>query len=334
MAHLGLLVTSAEDPSARFRFGSYLARFRAAGHRAEVLVLPSGRRARARLFRSLRSADAVVLLRRLLQPWETWSLRRAVRRLVFEYDDALLLRDSSRGAVSGAARTWKFAALVRAADQVVAGSAYLARLAQPFRTEVAVVPTVVDPEAYPPRAPHAEAGPEGPVLGWIGTRPNLSYLEALGKPLAALVGERRFTLRVLADAPPALAGLAPARIEFVPWRAEREAEFLRGLDVGLMPLKDDAWCRGKCGLKALQYMAAGVPVVAANVGIAAELIGPAGVTVPPGGDWIAVLRRLLGDAGLRNQLGAEGRRRVQQAFSPGVWFERLEALYLGRADEH
>ena len=334
MARLCLLATSAEDPSARFRFGSYVEHFRRAGHRVEMITLPAGQRERVRLYSTLRPAECVVLLRRLLQPWETWWLRRAASRLVFEYDDAVLLRDTNRGAAPSAARTWKFAALVRAADCVVAGSEHLAALARPFRSDVAAVPTVVDPAAYPPREPHVETAPQAsPVLGWIGTRPNLAYLESLAGSLVALAADRPFTLRVMADAPPALPDLGRARVSFVPWRVEDEARFLADLDVGLMPLADDAWCRGKCGLKALQYMAARVPVVATAVGVAPALIGPAGLVIRPGESWEPALRRLLEDAPLRERLGAEGRRRVEQAFSPEVWFERLEALYLAHGEE-
>jgi len=330
MASLRFLVTSRDDPSARFRIDPYTARFREAGHDPEVLVLPADGRGRRRLYRSLTTADCVVLLRRLLLPWEGWSLRRAATRLVYEYDDALVYRDSARGATPSRAREVKFAMLVRWADAVVAGSDYLADLAAPYRGSAAVVPTVLDPADYPlraaPRAP-TSAGP--PVLGWIGTRSNFPYLESIAEALARAGRGKDVTLRVMAECPPPIPDRNGLRVEFVPWAAGAESAFLESLDVGLMPLVDDPWCRGKCALKALQYMATGVPVVASDVGVAREVIGPGGLVVRTHEAWSAALERLLADADLRTSLGRAGRERVERRYSPSVWYARLEAIYLG-----
>jgi len=333
MAQIRFLVTSPMDPSARFRVGVYLPRFRAAGLDAEVLVLPETGRARRALYRTLSRADSVVLLRRLLIPHETWLLRRAVKRLVFEYDDALLHRDSARGATRSVARVLKFGTLVRMADCVVAGSSYLSSLTRPFRRPPAVIPTVVDPVAYPARHERDEGGSERRcVVGWIGSRGNLPYLEAIASGLGRVARDIPFTLKVMADASPGMAGLDREFIEFVPWEAKAEAEFLQSLDVGLMPLFDDAWCRGKCGLKALQYMATGVPVLASDVGVAQELIGGGGLVVRREAEWVDGLKQFLVDVELRRCMGNLGRVRVETEYSPDVWFGRLYRLYMGEGN--
>jgi len=330
MASLRFLVTARNDPSARFRIDPYTARFREAGHDPEVLELPADGRGRRRIYRSLRRVDCVVLLRRLLLPWESWILRQAASRLIYEYDDALVYRDSARGATPSKARELKFAMLVRSADSVVAGSDYLARLAGPYRGRAVVVPTILDPADYPLRAPH-RAGAAGtpPKLGWIGTRSNFPYLEALAEALVRAGTGREVTLRVMAESPPSIPGGDGLRVEFVPWAADAESAFLRTLDVGLMPLLDDPWCRGKCGLKALQYMASGVPVVASDVGVARDVIGPGGLVVRSLEEWPATLVRLLADPELRTRMGLAGRDRVERRYSPAVWYARLEAAYLG-----
>jgi glycosyltransferase involved in cell wall biosynthesis len=332
MAHLCFLVTGHHDPSARFRVGTYRSRFRAAGHRADVHVLPRSRTERSRLFRNLGGADSVILLRRLLVPWETWQLRRHARRLVFEYDDALTCRDTGRGAGRSWARVVKFATVVRAADAVVAGNDHLASLARRYRHDVDVIPTVVDPEAYPLRtAPDATAKSGPPVVGWIGTASNFPYLVPVAHALAQLVRERACRLRIMAETAPTLPGLDRSGFEFVPWEESTEASFLWSLDVGLMPLVDDTWSRGKCGLKALQYMATGVPVVAPDVGSTAALVDSGGLIVASGEDWTPALGRLLADPALRQQLGHAGRQRVIEAFAPDVWYPDLERCYLGHA---
>lgn len=332
MGSIRFLVTSLQDPSARFRVGVYVPRFEAAGFDAEALVIPEGGRARRALFRSLRPMDSVMLLRRLFLPLDIWRLRQAAKRLVYEYDDALVCRDSSRGATSSPDRVLKFATTVRLADCVVAGNGYLADLARPFRAPPVVIPTVVDPDAYPPRAGHENAPSGRPVVGWIGTRANFPYLTGLAPGLARLAGVLPFTLRVMAEAPVDMPDLGEAILDFVPWEAGAESAFLQSLDVGLMPLFEDAWCRGKCGMKALQYMAAGVPVVASDVGVAGEVVGEAGLVVRTEEEWCVALQRLLGDAALRNRMAQAGRARVEAEYSPAVWFDRVRGVYMGEED--
>jgi glycosyltransferase involved in cell wall biosynthesis len=330
MASLRFLVTARTDPSARFRIDPYTAYFREAGHDPEVLELPADGRGRRRIYRSLRSVDCVVLLRRLLVPWESWILRRAATRLIYEYDDALVYRDSARGATPSRARELKFAMLAQTANAVVAGSDYLASLAGPYRGRTEVVPTILDPADYPIRAPHRGGAAGAPLtLGWIGTRSNFPYLEWVAEALMRAGKGRDVTLRVMAECPPSIPEGDGLRVEFAPWAADAESAFLRTLDVGLMPLFDDPWCRGKCGLKALQYMATGVPVVASDVGVARDVIGPGGFVVRSLEAWSAMLERLLADPALRTRMGLAGRDRVERRYSPAVWYGRLEAAYLG-----
>ncbi len=332
MGSIRFLVTSLQDPSARFRVGVYVPGFRAAGIDAEVLVIPEGGRDRRALFRSLRTVDSVVLLRRLFPPLDIWRLRQAAKRLVYEYDDALVYRDSSRGATSSPDRVLKFGTTVRLADCVVAGNGYLSDLARPFRAPPVVIPTVVDPDAYPPRSEHENAPDARPVVGWIGTRSNFPYLLGIASGLARLAVKLSFKLRIMAEAPVDMPGLDEATLENVPWEAGAESAFLRSLDVGLMPLFEDAWCRGKCGMKALQYMATGVPVLASDVGTAGEVIGEAGLVVRTEDAWCEGLQRLLGDAALRNRMAEAGRARVKAEYSPAVWFDRVRGVYMGEGE--
>ena len=130
-------------------------------------------------------------------------------------------------------------------------------------------------------------------------------------------------------APPPSAIVPACRSE--PWSEPREQSFLAEIDIGLMPLPDNPWTRGKCAYKALQYMAAGVPVVADDVGVSAEVIGhgEAGLIAGRNGEWSDHLDELAGDVELRARLGAAGRRRVEQDFSVRRWAPPLAAILRG-----
>jgi glycosyltransferase involved in cell wall biosynthesis len=163
----------------------------------------------------------------------------------------------------------------------------------------------------------------------VGHADNLCYLRRLEPVFGALA--RRFpglVLRVVCSEPYE-SGALP--VENVPWTLEQEVCNLRAMDIGLMPLEDDPWTRGKCGYKALQYMAVGVPVVCSPVGMNVEIIheGENGLLAADGSDWERQLARLIESAELRQRLGAAGRRSVKEQYSLAVLAERLAEMLNG-----
>jgi glycosyltransferase involved in cell wall biosynthesis len=166
------------------------------------------------------------------------------------------------------------------------------------------------------------------VLGWVGTTGALAHLQALAPVLGDVCSRHGARLRVVCDRPPGLPGVP---VDFVPWSPEREVQDLLPIDVGLAPLADGPAARCKCGLKALQYMAAGAPVVAAPVGALAEIVedGVTGLHAGGAAAWTAALDGLLGDRDLRLRLGAEARRRVASRWSFDVHAARFEAALRG-----
>lgn len=288
--------------SARVRVLDRLPGLAAHGVTGELLALPRGWLARRRFFRGLSDRDVVVLARRLVGEGDLVALRRAARALVLDLDDAVWTRPAGRRDRRAAAR---FADAVRAADLVVVGSPALrdevrARHGHP-RVRV-VPPTSPLPASVAPPPAHAHLH-----LVWTGSRSTLPYLEALGPLLAVLARELPLRLEVVADAPPALPGAVP--VTFTPWSLEAEEAALRRADVGLYPLKGDAWSRGKCAYKIRRYMAFGLPTVASRVGAGLETLDPpeAGLVADDEGEWLRALRVLAGDAGLRRRMGARAR---------------------------
>ena len=306
------LTHRADTPSTRYRVSPFVDRLRRAGHDARERVYSSSPVALLGQFRDVRGADAVVLQKRLPAGWVTRAIRKRARRLLYDFDDAVYLR--REGAAPSATREKRFDAVLAAADAVVAGNSHLAaRAGEHGARHVTVIPTVIDPARYEaaPRAPH-----DGVVAGWIGAGGNLRYLEALLPRLRGLP----VRVRVVCDR-------FPEGVEKVPWSLEGEAAAVAGMDIGLAPMPDDEWTRGKCGTRVLQYFAAGVPVVADDVGAHRDLVGEGGFLVASPEAWVERIRALAADAELRLRMGAEGRRRLRQAFTPDAVFPRwLELL--------
>lgn len=318
------IVSSLDDPSARFRLAAYRAPFAARGVALELRAWPGGSAERNALIAHAAEYDAVVLLRRLLAPRTVRRLAARARRLIYEFDDAMPFRDSARGATKSFSRRRKFDAAVTAADAVVAGNPYLASLVR--GAIVAIVPTVTALPSSPTPSPEGPAS--RPVVGWVGTAANYPYLRSVVEPLAAAREAAAFDLCVMAERAP---DFGDGLIAYRPWSREAEAAFLAELDVGIMPLFDDAWCRGKCGLKALQYMAASRPVVASAVSGPADVIEDAGIRCVDDASWRQAVVSLVGDVERRRAMGVRGRAIVREGYTPDAWTDRLLALYLGDA---
>jgi glycosyltransferase involved in cell wall biosynthesis len=286
----------------------------------ELVALPRGVVARLLLFRRLRGA-AVIVQRQLLPGWQLALLRRAAARLVFDFDDAIYLRDSySPKGLRHPRNERRFAAMVKASDVVVAGNRFLTEAAPGAR----VIPTCVEVAKYRP------ANGDGRTLVWVGSSSTLQGLErevALFDRIAERVPGVR--LRVVCDRFPKL-GRMP--VEERPWSEASEADEIAtaGVGVGLVP--DDAWSRGKCGLKVLQYMAAGLPVVANPCGVQADMVthGENGFLATTEGEWAEAVARLVGDEALRRRMGAAGRAIVEARYDVAVgmrgWDEVVSRL--------
>ena len=327
--HLIGLVESPEHVCCRYRLTAFRPYFKGAGHTLELRSLPRRWWSRVRLFRSLRGAG-VVLQRKLLTGWQLALLRRSADLLLFDLDDAVFLRDSySRRGLHDPGRLRRFAATVRACDAVIAGNSFLRDQAARWagRSTVHVIPTCVDPRRYP-LAKHARSG-SGVQLVWVGSSSTLRGLEAC-TPLLEEVGRRvpGLRLKLVCDRFLRLGHLA---VVPEPWTEADEAAALARADVGISWVPDDLWSRGKCGLKVLQYMAAGLPVIANPVGVHAEMIrhGENGFLAETPGQWAEAVGRLARDPALRRRMGRAGRRRVESDYAVAVGARHWLALLGG-----
>jgi glycosyltransferase involved in cell wall biosynthesis len=328
------LVESPDHVCCRYRLAAFRPFLAAAGHTLETHAIPAGLLARASLFRSLRSADLVILQRKLLPRFHFSLLRRAARRLAFDVDDAVWLRDSyaPKGLESGR-RFRRFVRTVGAVDHVIAGNRFLADAAARHGASVSVIPTCVEPAGYPVADHRSRAG--RPLrLVWVGSSSTLRGLEQVRETLdavaAAVPGVR---LRLICDR---FADFGRMPVEPVVWAERTEAAELAEADVGISWVPDDDWSRGKCGLKVLQYQAAGLPVIANPVGVHPELVRPGetGFLARSAGDWVAAVLAAVAPS-VRAHFGSNGRRQVEAGYSVAaggrLWVQTAERVAAGRA---
>ncbi len=317
MPSVMLLGYGLEQPSYRHRMRSLIEPLQAAGWQVRAEQFPGGRYGLRTWERRglLRWADVTVLHQIKLSSIEARIFAALSRRRVFDVDDAIYVRKPRRlGDIpdESAWRKQKFAATCRWVDAVAAGNEVLAGVARDAAKEIVVLPTSIDTACYEATF----AGPaEPPTIAWIGSPENLIYLDMIRPALARLSKRHRgLKMRVICSEFP---DWNDVEVERVPWSSATEAHSLAGAHVGVMPLTDDAWSRGKCAFKLLQYMAAALPCVASPVGANTEAVmdGINGYHASGVEEWESSLEKLIVSPELRASFGARGRQHVEQRYA-------------------
>jgi len=307
-----------EGPSSRVRVYQYLRPLRDRGFEVGVVRPVGGKVGLGRigyllaaLARSAR-ADVVVLQKQTLTAGI--GLLAAVNpRLVYDIDDAVFARPAWEQSPDprGSARVANTIGRCRA---VIAGNRYLAGYAREFCPDVTVIPTGVDLSSLPDPGPGRSES--GVTVGWTGTRENLWYLRQIREIFPRL--QRKFgqeiRFQIISNGSLEISG---ASVEHVPWSLKEEYRNLSRLDVGLAPLGDDPWSRGKCGFKAIQYMSLGIPPVASRAGVHPEIIsdGETGFLARDLDEWEEKVSCLVRDRGMRERIGRAAREKVARSFS-------------------
>ena len=244
--------------------------------------------------------------------------------LIADYDDAVFHRyDRHRLMAVRTLLAGKIDAVMRRANVVMAGNDYLAdRARRAGAQRVEMLPTVVDTERYQIRPP-----PENPAItiGWMGSPATAHYLHRLA-PAVQILAATHTIHWVAVGANPAQLKSLPFTV--LPWTEASEVADIQPFDIGIMPLPDEPFERGKCGYKLIQYMACGKPVVASPVGVNSVIVrnGVEGFLASSTDEWIAALQKLVDDSALRSQMGQAGRVRVEAEYSLQVTAPKLEGL--------
>jgi glycosyltransferase involved in cell wall biosynthesis len=287
--------------------------------------------------------DAALILQRTLPiPDDLERLRRSYRAILFDFDDAIyavppdlrrsrsakmpkqILRLIVRGSPTASSRKRPLARVLRQVDICVVGNSILGRFASRYARRVIDIPTTVDPIAAAPLT-----RPDPPVLVWMGLRDNMQHLELIRRPLQVLARQYDFRLRVVSSES---WNDSPLPVDFVPWSAAAARDALLSSSVGLAPLIDDAWTRGKCAFRAIQYGGHGLPTAASPVGITHEVVldRKTGFLARTTEEWTESLRQLLSSQELVKRMGAAALDHVKSSYSDDLaarrWQEVLAAL--------
>lgn len=254
--------------------------------------------------------------------------KESCQRLVIDLDDAVFLRYPE-----------KFTQLMKLADMVVCGNRYLGEKVRPLNSTICHVPTSVDQDEYTARTYErvSEVQRESavpPVLGWMGTAGNLKYLTIAAEALRKLAQEMPFELRIVVPdiSPLREIDLSGVRVIHEQWQPEHEVAQLRQFDIGLMPLfPNQEWDIYKCGLKLIQYLAVGIPGIAAPVGVNTEILdhNQNGIAAATTEEWLTALRLLTTHPEIRQQMGERGRKTVEQKYSIQANYPVLRDALLG-----
>ncbi len=320
---MNLLVISNNPDRASFRqrIGIYLDSLRADGIDCEVAKLPTNEAGRAKLFMRVKKFDAVFFHKKRLNLIDATLLRRFARKIIYDFDDAVMYNENNPEKRSFQRHT-SFKRTARLADLIIAGNSYLAKHAASFSNNIHILPTGLDTKAYDINKPQSD----GKIrLAWIGSKSTLKYLEEI-KDALEQTGRlcENVVLRIICDE---FIDLQNLKVEKVTWRLEGQHSALRECDIGLAPLPDNNFTKGKCGFKILQYQAAGLPVIASPVGMNIELIddGKTGLFAGDITQWSDKIRTLAENPELRKKLAVAAKKNVAK-FDVSVISKQLAGL--------
>jgi glycosyltransferase involved in cell wall biosynthesis len=243
--------------------------------------------------------------------------------LVFDFDDAIWL--SGR---FGKSATRRIASL---ATVVIVGNIFLAEWINGYARDVRIIPTAVDTESFKPRQTEEGCCADDTfIVGWIGTEANLPYLTQIERPLKRFLDDHTSAkILVVTSVPPSFSTIPPERVLFLRWSYATAADAVRQMDIGIMPLPDNEWTRGKCSFKMLQYMATGIPAVVSPVGMNSDVLkmGQVGLAAVEDDDWYEALTYFYDNRTNAKIYGQNGRSAVERHFSQQIIAERLAEIF-------
>ena len=302
--------------STHYRALAYFTALQSSGWRPLHLTV-HGALPRLKLLSMAKQADVVVILRKTFSLPFLRLLRLCSKNLIFDLDDAIFCRSDGKASNS---RQLRFERVARICEQVWAGNLYLADMAGRYNESVKIMPTSLDYRKY---LLEVEKDPDYFDLVWIGSRSTQKYLQKwlpVLESLSEIIPNLR--LKIVADF-----DLSSERLKItaVPWSKKGEAEELSSAHIGIAPMSDDSWTKGKCGLKVLQYMAAGLPVISSPAGVNKEIVqhGKTGFLAENPDDWQKAIEKLFSEPDLRSAMGKAGQQRIIKHLSIDKTFRKM-----------
>lgn len=248
------------------------------------------------------------------------------KKYIYDFDDAIWLPNfsNSNAKFQHLKNYKKVNACMKWAHKITAGNEYLRDYALQFNSNVEIIPTTIDMENY--HNGKIDYNKEEINIGWTGTHTTLHYLEEIVPDLKKLKENYSFSFIVIANIKPAF---EIPNLLFIPWNKKTEIIDLLKIDIGVMPLKDDIWAKGKCGFKALQYMSLGIPTIVSAVGVNSDIINNEnnGLLIHSKKDWLINLEKLLTSKDLRKKLGKAGKETIKLKYSVNANNDKYLSLF-------
>ncbi|MHB8109979.1 MAG: glycosyltransferase family 4 protein [Syntrophorhabdaceae bacterium] len=315
------LVQGLRVAASRYRVFQYIPYLTEHGIEASVTLYPRNPVEMIRFLGNLPKYDCLFLQRKRFSGALLALLRRRAKKIIYDFDDSVMYRNSKAKCPHSRTRMKRFADMVSASDYVIAGNRFLMEKTLPFSKKVDVLPTALDANRYIPKdyGTHKESV----TLGWIGDHGSIHYMEKM-KPIFEKLGRRypKSELSIVCDT---FIDCREMSIIKKAWSQETEIADLRDMDIGLMPLMNDLWSEGKCGLKILQYFGVAVPAVCTPVGVNKDVVkdGITGFYANSPDEWVEKLSILIENPGLRRQMGERGREIVMNGYTIQACAPRL-----------
>ena len=307
------LVQGLDVAASRYRVLQYLPYLKEHGIEASVQRFPKGFFNKLKVFKSVNQYDILFIQRKRFPVLWLKLIRKNARKIVYDFDDSVMFRNSKYVSPESNTRVKMFKNMVNASDYVIAGNEYLQKNTTPFTHNVTIIPSPIDMSLYPLKK-YSEKN-DNITLGWIGATGSIHYLEKM-KPVFEALGKKYEDLRlkIICNV---FFDCDNITVEKKLWSEQEEVADIQSFDIGLMPLMDDPWSHGKCGLKILQCLATGVPVVCSPAGVNKEIVknGVHGFWANTREEWIEKLEILINDPVRRERMGMEGRKRVIEHYS-------------------
>lgn len=313
MKKVYFLIQEWNHPASRYRVLQYLPYLKEHQIDAKVILFPDSFIKWMKLFSEMQNYDTVFIQKKRLWRWQLWYFKRKNIKIIYDFDDAIMFKSPVDGGGRSFKRQRTFARIVRYSNHVIAGNQYLKSKALPYNRNITIIPTAIDTSRYTIKDYHKTQGKV--VIGWIGSKASLPFLQELMPAFDSLASRHNFIeLKIICNhffdckKMPAVKKM---------WALEDENSDLQDIDIGLAPLPDHEWTKGKCATKLLQYLSVGIPVVCSPVGVHNEIIkeGINGLFAASLQEWTEKIDILINNKSLRERMGLEGKKTVESDYS-------------------
>lgn len=313
MVKVYFLIQGWEHPASRYRVLQYIPYLKESQIEAKVSLFPDSFFRWMKLLSVIQYYDILFVQKKRLWRWQLWYIRRKGIKIIYDFDDAVMFKSPVDGGGRSFKRQRTFARMIRYSDQVIAGNQYLKSHALAYTKNVVIIPTVINTDKYFLKDYSKEK--EKVTIGWIGSKSSLPFLKELIPAFDYLANQyHNVELKIICND---FFDCNKMPVVKKMWAQEDENSDLQDIDIGLAPLPDHEWTKGKCATKLLQYLSVGIPVVCSPVGVHNEIIteGVNGLFATFPQEWIEKISLLLQDKAFRKRMGLDGRKTVEHSYS-------------------